>query len=781
MTDLTLLTISKSPALIEALRQQTLQRPSFDWIVLIDETDQPHAELLPQLRTTIASAAHLRLVYSDATGLYPPDISPRLLRSGFAMPGCLAVRSDTLGAALDGSEHPITPENWRQTLSLALLKVTKAAERLHIPAPLVTHSEPPGQHTQPLPSAFAYPAHPPSVSILIPTRDQLPTLQRCVENLFTQTQHIPFELILVDHCSNEADAQAFLAALPGAAPDRIRVLRAEGDFNFSTLNNIAAEHARNEFLLLLNNDTTALHPEWLEALLEEMNDPEVGIVAPRLVFPDGRIQHAGAVLGLYGAADYPWVGVAMDEPGHLGLLAYAREVSAVSGAALLIRRTLFERLNGMDEAYAIAYGDIDLCLRAAQAGYRCIWTPHATLMHEAGLTLKQVYSAQTDAATAQESFQQARNLLIKRWLPQLAHDSAYNHNLSLHSRRFEAETNPALQPFPAATSMLRRVLALPADDSGSGAYRVQRPAHCATQQGLTAARLAPGYPAPVEFERLGIQTLFSQRQVDDNHLHALGELRTLLPQLRIVMDFDDLLTDLSPHNHFHRTVWKDMPRRLHALGRLSDCLTVSTSALAEEMRAYHNDVRIVPNGIDPTLWPQPDQDQPQKHSSKLRVGWAGSISHAADLALLRSVVTELANEVEWVFFGMCLEDMRPHLTEFHRGVSFADYPRKLAELGLDLAIAPLELNRFNECKSNLRLLEYGALGIPTIATDIEPYRCGLPVTLVNNRPESWIRAIRDRLGERDTLRAEGSRLRDAVLKDWTQEQMLPAWLEAWKN
>jgi O-antigen biosynthesis protein len=608
----------------------------------------------------------------------------------------------------------------------------------------------------------------------------LPALQRCIETLFAQTQDTPFELILVDHDTREADALAFLAGLPTVAPDRIQVVKVHGDFNFSALINLAARHGRGEFLLLLNNDTAALHPEWLHALLAEMKDPEVGIVAPRLVFPNGRIQHAGAILGLSGAADYPWVGTPMDDPGYLGLLSYPHTVSAVSGAAMLIRRAVFDALGGMDEAYTIAYGDIDFCLRAAKAGYRCIWTPRATLLHEAGQTLRSVFATQQATESAQRLFQEARGRLLKRWLPNLAHDPAYNINLSLNSRSFELETNPVLQPFGGIDKGRVRVLAMPADDGGSGFYRVHQPASAATQQNLAAARLAPGYPAPIQFERLGIQTLFSQRQVDDNHLQALGELRELLPDLRIVIDFDDLLTAVSHHNIHHRTVWKDMSRRLETLGRLCNCLTVSTAPLADAMHAYHPDIRCIPNAIDSRLWPSSAEPN-RPGTRKLRVGWAGGISHAGDLALIRALVAKLADEVDWVFFGMCLEDMRPHLTEFHNGVSVADYPRKLAELDLDLAIAPLEINRFNECKSNLRLLEYGVLGIPVVATDILPYRCGLPVTLVDNRPQSWIRAIRERINERDALRRDGAALREAVLRDWTLEKTLPAWISAWKG
>ena len=364
-------------------------------------------------------------------------------------------------------------------------------------------------------------------------------------------------------------------------------------------------------------------------------------------------------------------------------------------------------------------------------------------------------------------------------MPRLARDPAYNVNLSLSARCFEAETNPLLQPFkPSARRP--RVLALPADNGGSGSYRVRMPATEAARQATANTRIAPGYPIALQLERLGVDTLFSQRQVDDNHLETLANLRRQLPDLRIVMDFDDLLTGISPHNQHYATAWKDMPRRLEALAALCDCLTVSTAPLAEEMRRFHGDIRIAANGIDPSAWPVP-RPRNRPPGAKLRVGWAGGISHGADLMVIRAVVAALANEVDWVFMGMRPEQNRQHIREYHAPTTLEQYPAHLAALDLDLAIAPLESSRFNECKSNLRLLEYGALGLPVIATDITPYRCGLPVTLVPNTTKAWVAAIRERIGEQEFLAREGAALRETVMTNWTISQTVAAWVDAWQR
>lgn len=763
-----------------------------EWLALRSAADNPTDDALHLLSQAVAaSASDVSWIITDAalrtsTGDAPvefiaafqPDPSRSLLQSGFSPFGFLVLRASCLAQVLEeATEEPLS--NWRRFLTNRLLGYQ--AKFLHLAEPLlIQQSDPAIADTSladetpgdsPIPKGL--------VSIIIPTRDQVEALQRCLECLFEHDAGAAFEIVIVSHDFDDRRVRGFIDGLPAALPGLLQVVRVDAPFNFSALCNTGAARARGDFLLFMNDDVAVLHPGWLAALLRPLSNVAVGITSPRLVFPDGRLQHAGIVLGLNGAADFPFVGMPMDADGYLGLLKLEREVSAVTGACMLMRRSLFDALSGFDTHYAMGFADVDLCIRATLSGQACIWTPHSTLMHEAGRTLKSAFASTEVAAHAQARFEQDRRLLMQRWLPQLAHDPYYNPRLSLTSRQFEPERNPALQPFGLAEPRQPRVFALPADDSGSGEYRVAMPAREAARLSLAGVRMAGGYPLPVLLERLGISTLFSQRQVDDNHLQALRTLRDLMPHLRIVMDFDDLLTGVSRHNIYHQSIWKDMPRRLGELARLSDCFTVSTEPLAAAMRKVHEQVLTIHNGIDPAQWTHVTRAS-RDHGRKLRVGWVGGYSHAGDLALIREVVATLSDEVDWIMLGMCLEETKPYLKEFHPAVPYAEYPAKFASLDLDLALAPLEITHFNECKSNLRLLENGILGVPVIATDITPYQCGLPVTRVKNDPASWIRAIRERIGEFDALATEGETLRKAVLADWTIQKMLPEWLSAWR-
>lgn len=776
-----------------------------EWIVFLEKSDQLLPHSLMVMAERLATFPESVLLYSDevqsapapadqadasaptSIHLKPEFDRTRLLHTPY-LGGLLAVARSAL---LDvGGLDPATTGLAQHDLALRLLARFGINAIRHLPEILLWRKRRPEDWAgldeaarqeltekiaaRHLNTEGAHTTPPRRVSIIIPTRNQPARLQRCIESMFEHTADADFELLLVDHRNDDPAARAFLTGLTQMLPDRVRVVPVDGDFNFAAINNHAAREASGEALLFLNDDTAALHPGWLASMLAELTGPETGIVGARLLLPDGRIQHVGITLGLRGIADFCWSGMPMDTPGRDGELTTPREVGAVTGACLLIRTELFRQLGGFDERFSIAYADFDLCLRARQAGWRSVVTPSASLMHEAGSSLKSL--PPNEARQASEEFPRQQDLFFRAWRPTLARDPDWHPALSLLSGKAELESNDALRPDPLYWAGLPTVYGLPADSHGSGAYRVKLPIEFAHDQGLIRGRCAGGYPLPVVLERLGIEVIHTQRQVDDAQLATLARTRDLLP-VKVIMDFDDLLTEMPDSNFHKKDLWPDIERRIARACSLSDVVTASTAPLADKLRHYHDNVKLVPNAIRREDWVQPPAAR--QNQTRLRVGWAGGISHAGDLAIIREVVRQLADEVDWIFLGMCLDDMRPSLAEFHKGVDFERYPEKLASLDLDLAIAPLAINAFNECKSNLRLLEYGALGIPVIATDITPYQCGLPVTLLANRPDLWTKSIRDKLTERDALRHEGERLRTAVFMEWTQQQHLDQWMSAW--
>ncbi len=218
----------------------------------------------------------------------------------------------------------------------------------------------------------------PPVSIIVPTRNRLDLLRTCVEGVFA-TRYPDIDLIIVDNDSDDPETLAWLAALP---PERARVLRHPGPFNYSTINNRAVAQARGDLICLLNNDIEVIDPDWLAIMATQALRPDVGAVGARLLYPDGRIQHAGVVIGVGNAAGHAHRFVCPDEDGYFRRHNLPQFVMAVTAASLVVTRDRFLAVGGLDEAnFAVAFNDVDLCLRLNQRGWQSLYEPRATMIH----------------------------------------------------------------------------------------------------------------------------------------------------------------------------------------------------------------------------------------------------------------------------------------------------------------------------------------------------------------------------------------------------------------
>ncbi|MHB1582158.1 MAG: glycosyltransferase [Acidimicrobiales bacterium] len=220
---------------------------------------------------------------------------------------------------------------------------------------------------------------PTTVSVVVPFRDGPRFLRTCVDSVRATCSGLPVQLVLVDNGSEDPETITLIERLAGSFD--VSVLRDPRPFNWAAINNAAVAAAAGEVLLFLNNDIEAGTPGWLQALLGQVQRPEVGVVGARLLYPGGSVQHAGIVVGLGGAAGHVFAGLPADEPGYLGMAVRTREVSAVTGACLATRRSVFEELGGFDEGLGLDLNDVDYCLRAQQAGYRVVYEPAAELVH----------------------------------------------------------------------------------------------------------------------------------------------------------------------------------------------------------------------------------------------------------------------------------------------------------------------------------------------------------------------------------------------------------------
>ncbi|QWP78820.1 glycosyltransferase family 2 protein [Lysobacter sp. K5869] len=282
----------------------------------------------------------------------------------------------------------------------------------------------------------------PLVSLIVPTRDRADLLRVCVESVLARTGYEPLELLVVDNGSSEPDALSYLDAL--RRRPRVRVLDWPLPFNFSALINHAAAQARGEILCLLNNDTEAIASDWLDELVSHAVREEVGAVGGMLYYPGDTIQHAGVILGIGGVAGHAHGHLRRGSNGYLGRAGVVQNLSAVTGACLALRREVFAEVGGMDESLAVAFNDVDLCLRLHARGYRNVWTPHAELYHHESAS-----RGPEDTPEKRERFLGETAIMLRRWGEFLSNDPAYNPNLSLNSVHFEL----AFPPRPAASRL----------------------------------------------------------------------------------------------------------------------------------------------------------------------------------------------------------------------------------------------------------------------------------------------------------------------------------------
>ena len=225
-------------------------------------------------------------------------------------------------------------------------------------------------------------AHPGRVSILIPTCDHIRDLETCVESIYARTTYPDFEILLIENNSKEEQTFRSYERMQKEHPDTLKVLTWQGKgFNYSALNNFGARYATGEYLLLLNNDTEVITPNWLEEMVMYAQQKRVGCVGAKLLYPDDTIQHAGVGFGIGGVAGHLHKYFPATSDGYMGRLNYVQDVYGDTAACLLIRKEIYDEVHGLDESYAVAFNDVDFCVRVREAGYTNVFTPFAQLYH----------------------------------------------------------------------------------------------------------------------------------------------------------------------------------------------------------------------------------------------------------------------------------------------------------------------------------------------------------------------------------------------------------------
>jgi GT2 family glycosyltransferase len=269
------------------------------------------------------------------------------------------------------------------------------------------------------------------VCVIIPTRDRADLLQPCLASVFEQAAYRNFEVLVVDNGSHEIETQEVFDRWEARFPDRFRVLRDSSAFNYSRLNNEAVRATDAQFVLLLNNDTEVISPDWMEAMLGQARRPAVGAVGAMLLYPDGTVQHGGIVLGILGLAGHAHRFLPANARGYHGSLALDTNYLAVTGACMMLEKRKYEEVGGLDESLAVSYNDVDLCLKLHRRGYRNVFVPRARLRHYESKT-----RGDDDTPAKVARAMDEVGVIRRRWGPWISRDPYYSPNLTVDAEDF---------------------------------------------------------------------------------------------------------------------------------------------------------------------------------------------------------------------------------------------------------------------------------------------------------------------------------------------------------
>ncbi|SEF19842.1 Glycosyltransferase, GT2 family [Variovorax sp. NFACC28] len=468
---------------ISAASNSALELVSGPWVALMDHDDLLPAHALFWVADCISAHPDVKLIYSDEDKVdegghrfgpyFKSDWNVDLFRSQ-NMFSHLGVLSTELMRSVDGFRVGMEgSQDW--DLVLRCMERVEPGQIRHIPRVLYhwrVHVESTAKSMNAKPYAaiageralnehfertgvrataehldFGYRVHYalpdvlPLVSVIIPTRNALQLTRQCVQSILEKTSYSNYEIIIVDNGSDDPDTLAWFKRIAAEKPN-VRVLRDDRDFNYAALNNGAVAVAKGELVALVNNDIEVITPDWLSEMVSLALQPGVGAVGARLWFPNRTLQHAGVILGVGGIAAHSHRRMPMGREGYAGRAALIQSLSAVTAACLVIRKSHYLEVGGLDEVnLKESFNDIDFCLRLREAGLRNVWTPYAELFHHESATRAKDVSPQKQA-----QFQEEAAYMHKRWGDLIQNDPAYSPNLMLAREDFSYAWPPRVAP-----------------------------------------------------------------------------------------------------------------------------------------------------------------------------------------------------------------------------------------------------------------------------------------------------------------------------------------------
>ncbi len=440
-----------------------------DYCVFLDHDDLLAKNALYEVAASIIESPALKLIYSDedkldSTGVridphFKPDWNPDLLLSQNYICHLVAIKRsiiENLGGLRTGFEGAQDHD-----LLLRVMRVVDAAEVKHIAKVLYhwrmtpestassslaknystdsgiaaikdylsqvseTATVDAGKYPNTYQVKWGLPAQEPKVSIIIPTRDRLDILSQCIGSVLQFTQYSNYEIIVVDNESVEPATLEYFEQI--SVEEKVRILKYDGVFNYSAINNYAVAQADGDIIVMMNNDIEVINEGWLQEMVGHALRPEVGCVGAKLLYKNNMVQHAGVILGIGGVAGHAHKYFDSESAGYFSRLHLTQNLSAVTAACLAVKKKTYQQLGGLNESHLkVAFNDVDFCLRAGALGLRNVWSPYALLYHH-----ESVSRGHENTQEKQARFNGEADYMMQQWGDLLGSDPAYNRNLTL--------------------------------------------------------------------------------------------------------------------------------------------------------------------------------------------------------------------------------------------------------------------------------------------------------------------------------------------------------------
>lgn len=616
---------------------------------------------------------------------------------------------------------------------------------------------------------YAFPEALPLVSLIIPTRNGLALLRQCITSIQQKTTYRNYEIVIVDNGSDDPATLAYFESL--SRVHNIRILRVDAPFNYSALNNAAVKVAQGELIGLVNNDIEVISPDWLGVMVCQALRPGVGAVGARLWFPDDTLQHGGVVLGIHGWAAHAHNHFPRGSLGYKGRMALVQDFSAVTGACLLVRKSSYLAVGGLNEgALKISCNDVDFCLKLQQLGLRNVWTPFADLYHHESAT-----RGFEDTPAKQARFAGELAYMQRHWAKELDNDPAYSPNLTLNAQDFglawpprvasrvrPVEQQPGVVPLYerlATLSKGQRRIAYFAENVHSSTFRYR----AANMAEVLNAAVAEGdvqtsaacffssdlhHTASIVHNADGL--VISRARYDAGLAELVRQCKA--QGKRVWFDVDDWVFDTRAIDVIIQTLgqepddevldyWYGVVGRMAQALRLCEGVITTNEYLADKVRQFVDvPVSIVPNFINQEQWRVSEPLYQRKlaagfpQGERIKLGYfSGSASHNLDFAFIVPALEAVMAEdprVELVLVGhvdlaaACgpRSSLTQHFASRITQHGFTDYltlQKLIADV--DFNLVPLQSNDFTHCKSELKYFDAAVVGTLTIASPTHAY------------------------------------------------------------